>query len=144
MKKIIDNKRYDTESAKFIGSADWGQPGSFEHCEEDLYRKRTGEYFLHGFGGPQSKYAESRGQNEWSGGEQITPLSLESASEWAQANLSADEYESAFGPVSEDDGDVLIGVRISANAKRVLDLESSRTGKTQAAIIDALICDHLR
>ena len=58
MKKIIDNKVYDTNTATLIGSKDNGiSPASFAYCRESLYRKRTGEYFKHGEGGANSKYA---------------------------------------------------------------------------------------
>lgn len=143
MKKIINHRRYDTDSAQFVGSAQWGPASDFAHVEEELYRKRNGEFFLYGSGGPQSKYAVSVGQNEWSGSDQIIPLTMESADEWAQENLSAEQYEGTFGTVSDEGGEVLIGVRISAAAKRLLDLEASRSGDTQAAILDRLINEHL-
>lgn len=143
MKKIINHRRYDTDTAKFLGSATWGQQGSFEACEEDLYRKNTGEYFLHGSGGPQSKYAESCGQNEWSGGEQIIPLSYDNACRWAEENLSGDEYESIFGAIAETGDDITLGVRVSAKAKGLLDMAVSKNNETQAAIIEQLIIQHL-
>lgn len=43
---------YNTESATTV--AEWcnNLPRSeFDYCEETLYRKRTGEYFLYGEGG---------------------------------------------------------------------------------------------
>lgn len=143
MRKIINHKRYDTDTAEFIGSASWGEPRGFTEVEEDLYRKRTGEFFLHGEGGPMSKYAESRGQNEWSGSSQIIPLSYESAQQWAEKNLSGEEYESIFGPVDDSGDDVMLGVRVSARAKSLLDAAVSKGDGTQAAIIDSLIIEHL-
>ena len=53
--------------------------------------------------GPMSKYAESTGQNQWTGGERIIPLSLEAAQEWAEKHLDGDEYEEIFGAVEEDE-----------------------------------------
>lgn len=51
----------------------------FRYVEETLYRKRTGEFFLFGQGGPASKYAVSTGLNSWSGGSKIIPLSVAEA-----------------------------------------------------------------
>lgn len=102
MKKIINNKRYDTETAEYLANASYGNYGDFSHWEEDLYRKRTGEYFLYGAGGAMTKYAESCGQNEWSGGEKIIPLSVEAAQSWAEKHLDGDEYERIFGEVEDD------------------------------------------
>lgn len=102
MKKIINGRRYDTDSAREIWDASYGARTDFSHWSETLYRKSTGEYFLYGEGGPMSRYAEATGQNEWSGGEMITPLSIEAAQKWAEKHMPADEYEKVFGAVEED------------------------------------------
>lgn len=96
MKKIINGKRYDTDTAKEIGYDSYSNRRDFSFWEETLYRKNTGEYFLHGEGGPASKYAVTIGQNEWSGGEKIIPLNEAAAKKWAEDHLSADEYEKNF------------------------------------------------
>ena len=63
MKKIINGKVYDTETAQVLGSWSNMSDRSFERIDETLYRKRTGEFFLHGEGGPMSRYAVQIGQN---------------------------------------------------------------------------------
>ena len=105
MKKIIANKLYDTDTAKEVGSMCQGSPMDFNYIEENLYRKRTGEYFLYGAGGPMTRYAKTVGQNQWTGGEQIIPLSYNKAREWAEANMAADDYQAEFGPVVEESAD---------------------------------------
>ena len=101
MKKIINGKKYDTETATELGSR-WNGLGKrdFGHVTETLYKKKTGEYFLHGEGGPLTTYSESCGGG-WSGGEKIIPYSERMAREWAEEYLDADEYESIFGEVEE-------------------------------------------
>ena len=42
--------------------------------------------------------------NSWCSGSRIMPLSYDEAKKWAEGNLSVEEYESAFGEVSEGDG----------------------------------------
>lgn len=104
MKKIINNKVYDTDTARKLG--EWSNAGGwsdFNHIEETLYQKRTGEYFLHGEGGPMTKYAVSCGNNSWSGGEKIIPLTYENARKWAEERLDADEYIELFGNPGEGD-----------------------------------------
>ncbi len=103
MKKIIGGKRYDTETAKEMGSYQYLYRNDFHWFAETLYRKSTGEYFLYGEGGPASRYSRSVGQNEWTGGERIIPLTVEAAQKWAEENLDGDDYESIFGPVEEAD-----------------------------------------
>ena len=102
MKKIINGKRYDTDTATLIGSAGYGYPGDFDYWEENLYCKKTGEFFIHGEGGAMSKYSRKTGNNEWSGGEEIIPISLDEAKEWGEKYLDADEYEQVFGKIEED------------------------------------------
>lgn len=115
MKKIIKGKLYNTETAQIIGY--WESTGStsdFSHTREELYRKRTGEFFLYGKGGPMSKYSRSIGNNEWSGGEDITPLTWEAARKWAEDHLDVEEYEACFGGVPEDDGVEILSVSLPA------------------------------
>lgn len=103
MKKIINGRRYDTDIAKEIGTYSYSNPTDFHHWTETLYRKRTGEFFLYGEGGPMSKYAESIGQNEWEGSQKITPVSTDAARKWAEDYMDADEYERIFGVIEEAD-----------------------------------------
>ena len=101
MKKIINGKKYDTNTAKEITYASNGYGVTdFNYSCETIYQKKTGEFFLHGEGGPLSKYRESEGHG-WCSGESIVPLTIEEAKEWMEKNASADTYESIFGEVEE-------------------------------------------
>lgn len=104
MKKVIAGKLYDTNTAKELGLDNGGD--GFSHWCERLYQKRTGEFFLHGQGGPMTRYARSIDQNSWSGGEKIIPLSVKNAQKWVEDHLDADEYEKIFG-LPEDGVEVL-------------------------------------
>lgn len=140
MKKIINGKVYDTESAKLIGEWDNGRYGrDFGRCAEDLYQKRTGEFFLHGGGGPMSKYAVSHGDNEWSGGEKIIPLSYDAAREWAESHLPAEEYEAIFGAVQEDDSRVTITLSLSASSVELAKRAAAQAGISLSSYIEGLI-----
>ena len=142
MKKIINGKAYDTDTATRLG-AWWSSQDvrDWHHVEETLYRKRTGEHFLHGYGGPMSKYARAEGQNSWSGGERIMPMSYDEAREWAEKHLTADEYEEIFGEIVEDDGagKQVISISVSPakweNAKR----EAARRGIGISEYIESLL-----
>ena len=102
MKKLIKGRRYDTDIAMEIGSYNYGNHGDLGHWSETLYRKRTGEFFIYGEGGPMSKYAKSLGQNEWSGSEDIIPVSTEAAQRWAEEYLDGDTVEKVFGVIDDD------------------------------------------
>lgn len=101
MKKIINGKLYNTETASCVGSYQYSYPGDFGYWYEALYKKKSGEYFLHGEGGANSKYMREVGQNEWSGGEVINRLTVDEAKEWAEQYISADEYIAEFGEPKE-------------------------------------------
>lgn len=138
MKKIINGKVYDTCTAEQVG--DWfnGDTG-FGRCYEILYRKRTGEFFLHGKGGPMSKYAVSCGNNEWGGSEKIIPLSYKAAQEWAKEHLDEEEYEKSFGEVVEDDTRAYITLSLSKSAVEQAKRNASKNGLSLSAYMESLI-----
>lgn len=135
MKKIIEGKMYDTETAKEMGSDSYLYPRDFKHWVETLYKKRTGEFFLHGIGGPASKYAESCGQNQWSGGQKIIPLSYEAARSWAEEHLDADDYQEIFGAVSEGDERTTLSISLDAATADRIRREAQERGMTVSALI---------
>ena len=92
MKKIINGRLYDTETAKFIGSWNNGLfTSDFHFCIEELYQKKTGEYFLYGSGGAMSIYGKSYGGG-MCGSEDIIPMTEKEVKIWAETHLTADEY----------------------------------------------------
>ncbi len=102
MRKIINGKMYDTNTAKEISY--WNNGGShsdFDFCEETLFRKRTGEFFLYGFGGAMSKYSKSCGLNSWEGSEEIIPLTEDKARKWVETHADAEDYIKVFGEPEE-------------------------------------------
>jgi hypothetical protein len=139
MKKIIGGKVYDTEKAQHIGSWDNGQYTSdFRCCSEDLYRKKNGEFFLHGEGGPLTKYAKRHG-NDVGYGERITPLSYKAAQKWAEEHLDGDECIAIFGKPEEDGSVKALNVRISSARMAKLRQAASRDGLTLVALVEKLI-----
>ena len=130
MKKVINGSLYDTETAKLLGEDSYSNPRDFAHWRETLYRTKSGKYFRHGKGGAMTKYAVSVGQNEWSGGEKIIPLTLESAQKWAEEHLSGDDYIKAFGEPEER-----TTIMISAATKARLSDIKAKTGKSFGEIV---------
>ena len=115
MKKIIKGKLYDTDTASRV--AEWETPTStsdFKFCRETLYRKRTGEYFLHGEGGALSRYAK----HDYDGmtcGEGILPLAYDTARGWAEQYMDVDAYQDEFGPAAEDDSRTAMSLSVRAD-----------------------------
>ncbi len=135
MKRIINGRRYDTETAKLVGYTSYSTPGDFNYWCEDLYLKRTGEFFIHGQGGPMSKYSQTIGENQWTGGHEIIPLSLSEAKKWAEKYLSGDEYEKIFGEVEEEK--VQVSTWIEKDIKAEIDNLREQKSLTIADIIKA-------
>jgi len=102
MKKIINGKRYDTEKAIVVGCADNVGSGcdsvtDFRYWEATLYQTpRSKVFFLAGKGGPMSRFAQSAGQNQWSGGKDLIPMATEEAQEWAEQYLDTSVIERFF------------------------------------------------
>lgn len=102
MKKIINGKMYNTETAVELGTGKSHLAvNNFGYYEEHLYRKKTGEYFLYGEGGAGSKYAKQQELNSFGPGDGFTPLTESGARIWAEKYLDADEYCEIFGEPEE-------------------------------------------
>lgn len=137
MKKIINGKVYDTTTAKEMASySNAGSWRDFSHYEETLYLKKTGEFFLFGEGGPMTRYARTIGQNEWSGGKHIEPLTYKAAKEWAEEHLDGDEYEAIFGAVVEEEGKETVTWSLPSALVARLRREAQEAGVTVGALVE--------
>lgn len=101
MKQIIDGKLYNTKTATFLGEYQYSNSRDFHFLYEALYKTKKGTYFLYGEGGPLSKYVKASGNNSYGGSSEITLMSEKEAKEWAEENISADEYLDIFGELEE-------------------------------------------
>ena len=129
MKKYVNRKCYDTDTAHKVGTYKgcWGHSGIAVR-EETLYRKRTGEYFL---------YVWDRLLDE-ADTETIAPVSCEKARAWAEERLDADAIEAEWGEPAEDDRES-VNVWVCPEAKAALTAECRRTGDTQANVVERLL-----
>jgi hypothetical protein len=136
MKKIINGRLYNTETAKKCGEYEPNPYRSdFNWFCESLYQKKTGEFFLHGDGNAASPYSKSCGQNEWCGTEIIKPMSYTEAQEWAERHLTGDQYEEIFGEVSEDDTNVKTMISTTAAEIEIIKRNAAKAGMTVSAYI---------
>lgn len=75
MRRIVQNKVYDTDTAKYIGT-------NTVSGTRSLYRKVTGEYFIY--------------DKELPGSKAILPMDYTVANDWAKKNLSKEDYKRHF------------------------------------------------
>lgn len=145
---------YDTDTAKKLG--DWYSdyaPNDFNYWHEALYKKRTGEYFLYGEGGPMSKYrqfAYAGGPEDVEGGEDITPLTFNEARKWYEGANNDDKefapdetYKHEFELVGGKDDTVdTYSIRLHKSAKIKLQKMAQKQGIPQSEIIENLIMNN--
>lgn len=97
MKAIVNGKRYDTETARFLCALP-GPHNSRDFAWDDtsLYRTSKGAYFIAGEGGPMSRWAQRLGCNEWSGGSGLKPVDAEEARSILEQAGAVDILEELF------------------------------------------------
>lgn len=144
MKKVIKGKQYDTETATALGCFHKGAKGDLNYIREELFRKKTGEYFLYGKGGASTKYSVLVKNNTWSGSEKIIPLEFPDAQAWAEQNLKDDEYKNIFGEVTEDDESKVLTARVSASTLAKLQRHQSISGETIGTIVENAIENYIK
>lgn len=101
MKKIINGKVYNTETAKHLATFEYGRGRDFDRVNEELYQTKNGTFFLYYEGGPNSSYSEEVGQNEWSGSEGLRIVDEDEAKEFIEKNGDVETYIEVFGEVEE-------------------------------------------
>ena len=103
MKKIINGKSYNTETATLIG--EYSTPGigksDFYYWEAGLYKTKKGNYFIAGEGHALSPFARCfAGSCGW--GSDIDPKTPVKALEWAEKYLEPEEFEFEFRDLIEE------------------------------------------
>lgn len=101
MKKIIDGKVYNTETAKSLTTYQYGTSNDLRYYCEELFVTSKGNYFLFGEGGPASRYAVTCSGSS-SGGRDITALTRQEAFEWCQEHNRVSTIEKVFSDMMEE------------------------------------------
>jgi hypothetical protein len=99
MRKIINGKSYDTETADFICDIS-GYGGTLSHSDfrfedTDLYRTQKGAWFIAGKGGALSRWGKPYGNNGHIGGDGIRLVTEDEAKTLVEEFVS-DEYDEYF------------------------------------------------
>lgn len=102
MKRIINNKKYDTETATLIDTQTNNMNKSdYHYCSESLYQKRTGEFFLFvENGGLPMKYDSPIFDPE-NNIQIIIAINIDIAKKWLSIFSTVEIYEKLFGEVEE-------------------------------------------
>ena len=100
MIKVIDGKRYNTETAEIVFTHTNGcYADDFRFRRKQLFRAPKGAWFIHHYGGAMTDMAVSVGNNGRGGSEDIEPVSdddaygfLEAHSDDSEAAAAIDKY----------------------------------------------------
>lgn len=108
MIKIINGKSYNTQTAEKL--AHWENEygyGDNHFMSEELYRKKSGEFFLVCEGGGYTKYGHG-----YEMGLRVYPMTFEEAQRWVAEHRPGYEYVDIFGEPSEDGGYITTGLTL--------------------------------
>lgn len=101
MRKIIDGKLYNTETALRLYDYDNKlYTTDFHYYSETLYKTKKGAYFLLAEGGAMSKMSESNGHSTF-GGIDIKAFSPAEAQDYLIKHQAIDIFEIEFGFLEE-------------------------------------------
>lgn len=140
MRKVVNGRVYDTDTAKLVCEWDNGEmPSGLGYVYHGLHRKKTGEFFLHVCGGAATNWAKPTETGGTRRAEHVVLATYDEARALVEAHGTADEYEAVFG-LCEDEPAVVITVRgVDAQAKALLDREASKTGRQLGEIVSECI-----
>ena len=103
MKKVIDGKMYNTETAELVHEWDNGRfTSDFRYRRKVLYRTKKGKWFIHHNGGAMTDMAVSCGSNSFSGSEDIEPISEKNALRFLESHDGIKAIEKYFADQIEE------------------------------------------
>ena len=103
MKKVIDGKVYNTETAELVH--DWNNgrfPNDFKFREKQLYRTKKGNWFIKHLGGAMTDMAVSVGNNATGGSSDIEPISSKDAMKFLETHGGEEALEKYFADELEE------------------------------------------
>ena len=137
MKRIIDGKVYNTDTAEIVDKYEYGLPGDLDYVDEALYRKRkTGEFFLAGEGGPRTIFGRYDGMGTYHGGEGIVRVTYEQAQNLVRERSKPEVYEKFFAVVDKT-GRRVVSLNLTEEAAKRLRDASEKSGRSMSE----LVCD---
>lgn len=101
MKKVIEGKRYDTETALKVCEIFEGYRGDFNHLDCTLYQgKRSKAFFLAGYGGAMTVFSSRSPDGSYGGNSDIIPLTDDQAKVYCE-RYAQDQVGKLFVAKSE-------------------------------------------
>ena len=95
MKRIIDGKTYNTETATLVCEWSEGYLNDHKMYQEGIYITKNGRWFRAGAGGPASMYARQV-DNSYIGGNGIFPMTEEEVMHYLETRNQVEALETHF------------------------------------------------
>jgi hypothetical protein len=96
MEKVINGLVYDTDKAEKIASySNSKSRNDFRFLREELYKTKSGRYFIYGEGGPKTKYSKPVNGGR-SGSHDIRAVSENDAVAWLEKHNKVDVIREEF------------------------------------------------
>ena len=105
MKKIINGKMHNTDTAIWVDSLIIHSRDSWNNISEDLYITKNGNFFLSGYGESNTKWAVKFGQYKDKRGtltSDIQAITKEEALAWCEKNSDVETIEEHFLEIVEN------------------------------------------
>ena len=137
--QIINGKRYDINRATILYN--WNNrklESDPDYLSESLYRKKTGEYFLYGIGGANTRYGVWEGVTGRAG-DKIMPLTPAEARLWVESHATADEYAEIFSVLEKAP---MRFNSVSPEIRQKMERIREETGKTLTEIFEEAIKEY--
>ena len=142
MRKRIDSHTYDTSTATAIGSYDNGSDEE-DAFRAELFRTRSGYYFLHERGGASSRVGRVVGRGRCIGGEDIRDLTCAEAEEWARLHLPDATVKAEFGAADpEDQAEAQLSMWIPRSVYNAIRRRATRERCTMADLVVRSFCTY--
>ncbi len=137
MKKIIDGVGYDTKKAIFLGQLrSRFSKEDIRWSVTELYRVRSGKYFLYGSGGPGSPYSVWDNESDAHiDGEAILPMPQYDVLTWAEEYLPDDKLKSVIKDIRQEAKRQ--NIEIPTNLKTASKKLTQRERKARRAAVQA-------
>jgi len=96
MRRSIDGKVYDEDTAEIICDISEGRIGEWDQVSAGLYVTKKGAYFIAGYGGATTRFKkQTSDKNGWVGSDSIIPIGVEEARTYCE-KFAPDEVEEYF------------------------------------------------
>ncbi|MCE5344468.1 MAG: hypothetical protein LLF96_12925 [Eubacteriales bacterium] len=139
MQQTMNNKVYDTETAKPLGNWQRGFSSERGYLSETLYITEEGDYFLYGEGGSRSRYAQRVAPNTWGYGERIIPFNNEEANAWAENHLSEADFYAAQKEVAYNGCLTPMMIRLQCATEQKLKKLAGEQGRKASELAEEMI-----